>query len=109
MVSKIAAGLVLGALAIYGGIEAYPLIAGPSLSLASPLEGQVVQNGVVSIAGQATRATSLTLNGAPLLPDEKGAFSTTLAFAAGTSILTLTAVDRFGRDVTITRNMYVPE
>lgn len=109
MVGKIAVGLVLGALILYGLVEAYPLIVGPSLDLTSPINGQVSPKGLISIQGQVARVSSLTLNDVPLLPDEQGHFSTTLAFPAGTSILTLTAKDRFGRKVIITRSIYVPE
>jgi hypothetical protein len=108
MLGKITVGVVLAALAVYGLIEALPLILGPSLVVDSPISGQTVPLGILTVTGEVKRVTALTLDGAPLLPDEKGAFSSTLAFPAGTSILTFTASDRFGRKITTTRTIYVP-
>lgn len=101
-------GLVLAALLVYGGIEAWPLVAGPSLSIDSPTDYAPYPGGVVSIRGTAPRAAELLLNGAPLLPDQRGAFASTLTFPRGGSILTFEARDRFGRKVTATRSIYVP-
>lgn len=109
MTGKIATGLILAALLVYGLIEGYPLLAGPSVTLESPKNGESFTAGVALISGKVKRATSLTLNGTSLLPDEKGSFLSTLAFPKGTSILTLVAKDRFGRTSVITRSIYVPD
>lgn len=102
-------GAVLVALAAYGGMEALPLIAGPSIIIDSPADNAAFSSGgVVSIRGRAPRAARLSLNGAPLLRDRQGNFSTVLAFPAGGSVLTFTATDRFGRTVTATRSVFVP-
>lgn len=100
--------LVLIASAGYGLVEAWPLIAGPSLSIDSPTDYAPFPGGIVSIRGKAPRAATLTLNGAPLLHEEDGTFSSTLTFPEGSSILTFVAIDRFGRRVTATRTIYVP-
>ena len=92
----------------YGGIEAWPLLAGPVLSIDSPLPHATYPFGIVSIQGTAARATALTVNGAPLLHDQNGAFSSTLTFPRGGSILTFVAIDRFGRSVTASRSIFVP-
>ena len=57
--------------------------------------------------GKVARAASLTLNGAPLLYDQNGVFSSTLTFPRGGSILTFVVIDRFGRTVTAARSIYV--
>ncbi len=107
MFSKAIFGLVLAGLLVYGFIEARPLLMGASLTISSPIDGAAAE-GVVLIAGTSQRATTLTLNGGPLYPDENGDFSSMLALSTGTSILTFTASDRFGRTVTLTRTIYVP-
>lgn len=99
---------ILALMLAYGVFEARPLLLGPSLELQSPVNGQTVPDGLLAISGTATRTVSLTLDGAPLLPDQQGRFAATLAFPSGTSILTLSARDRFGRTVTITRSIFVP-
>ena len=93
---------------VYGFMEAWPLMYGPNLAIASPEDGASFEGGVVTIAGNAARAAQLTLNGATLLHDQNGDFSSTLTFPRGGSILTFVAIDRFGRTVTATRSILVP-
>ncbi|HET9641423.1 MAG TPA: hypothetical protein VFP46_01060 [Candidatus Paceibacterota bacterium] len=92
----------------YGLVEAWPLIAGPTLVISSPEDDAAFADGIVPVLGQAARAADLTLDGAPLLHDQEGRFSSTLTFPHGTSILTFVAKDRFGRTVTATRHILVP-
>lgn len=100
--------LVLLIIVGYGLSEAWPLLAGPSLSIASPAQNAPYPSGIVSIRGNAARAASLTLNGTPVLHDQNGDFSSMLTFPRGGSILTFVATDRFGRSVTATRTIFVP-
>ncbi len=102
----IAAVLVI--LAGYGLMKAWPLLAGPSLFIVSPAENASYSDGIVTVQGRAARAAALTLNGAPVLHEEDGKFSSTLTFPRGGSILTFVATDRFGRTVTETRSVFVP-
>ncbi len=95
-------------LATYGLVEAWPLLAGPALSIESPRDGAPFPSGIVTTKGTAQRIAKLTLNGEPLLRDENGSFSTTLTFPQGGSILTFVATDRFGRHITSTRTIFVP-
>ncbi|MSU74189.1 hypothetical protein EXS57_00215 [Candidatus Kaiserbacteria bacterium] len=92
----------------YGLIEAWPLLAGPSLSITSPINNMPYPDGIVSVQGTVMRTASLTLNGAPISHDQNGNFSSTLTFPRGGSILTFVATDRFGRSVTATRSIFVP-
>jgi hypothetical protein len=96
--------MVLG----YGVVEGWPLLAGPTLSISSPLNNATVPGGTVQVSGKANRATTLTLDGDPLPHDQDGTFSSILTFPHGGSILTFVAKDRFGRVVTITRTIFVP-
>ena len=99
---------ILLTLAGYGLCEAWPLITGPSLSLVSPANNASFPDGVVVIQGKAVHASQLILDGAPVLREENGDFSATLAFPRGNSLLTFSASDRFGRRVTATRTIFVP-
>ncbi|MFI5260573.1 MAG: PrsW family glutamic-type intramembrane protease, partial [Candidatus Paceibacteria bacterium] len=107
-------GLTFGAASALGFTLAssltkfWPLIAGPALRITSPLNQATYPDGIVTITGQASRIAMLTLDGAQLLHDKDGSFSTTLTFPAGESILTFVATDRFGRRVTATRSIFVP-
>ena len=100
--------LTLALLAVYGLIEAWPLIRGPVLTIESPVDNETIQDGIVSIHGNVARAALFTLNGASLLHDQNGDFSSTFTFPRGGSILTFVAVDRFGRTITETRTIFVP-
>ena len=106
--TKYLIGAVLIVLIGYGLIKAWPLIAGPSLYIASPTDNAPFTNGIVVVSGRAERAAMVTLNGAPLLHDQNGEFSSTLSFPRGGSILTFVVTDRFGRTVAETRTIFVP-
>ncbi|MHB1163317.1 MAG: hypothetical protein ACYCZZ_02215 [Minisyncoccota bacterium] len=103
----IAAVLIL--LAGYGLVEAWPLLAGPSLSIESPQDNASFPDGIVTIRGKALRIAKLMLDGASVLHDENGSFALTLTFPRGASILTFVATDQFGRHETITRTIFVPD
>ena len=103
--------LILGVLLIIGGygcVKAWPLVAGPALRIDSPADNASFPDGIVEVRGKALRAATFTLDGAPVLREEDGSFSSTLTFPRGGSILTFVAVDRFGRSVTATRFIFVP-
>lgn len=97
--------LILG----YGLLKAYPLLAGPQLFIESPAEGATVADGFLTVAGTVRYGETLAVNGARLLIDEHGRFTDTLTLPYGNAILLLSASDRFGRRVTETRTVYVPE
>lgn len=105
---KILAAITLVLLAGYGVIKAIPLIAGPQIEVTSPVDYQTVPDGFVTISGRAVHTSTLTLNGAPFLIDEKGYFETTLLLPSGGAILSLTATDRFGRQTSVERNVFIP-
>ncbi|MDE1944596.1 MAG: hypothetical protein KGH97_03850 [Patescibacteria group bacterium] len=92
----------------YGLVEALPLITGPTLSITSPTNDASYPGGVVTIEGTVLRAAELTLDGATVLHNQNGSFSSTLTFPRGSSILTFVATDRFGRTVDTRRTIFVP-
>ena len=95
-------------LASYGVVKGLPLVLGPHLTLTSPADGQSFLDGFVLIEGVAERTENLSLNGAPLLIDASGHFSTTLVLPHGGAILSLTATDRFGKSTSLRRTIFVP-
>lgn len=105
---RTAIGIALALLLVYGAIKAYPLLSGPSLTIDSPTPYATVPDGFLTLSGTAKRTETLTLNGAVLLIDENGHFSTTLTLPQGDAILSLTARDRFGRSVHGVRTVHVP-
>ena len=92
----------------YGLVEAWPLITGPELSIISPANNASFPSGIVTVEGKALRVAQLTLDGATVLHDQDGSFSSTLTFPHGSSILTFVATDRFGRTIRTRRTIFVP-
>lgn len=101
-------GIALILLVGYAVVEAWPLLSGPSITLSSPQHAESYPGGLVTVSGTAHRVSDLSLNGAPLLIDETGAFSRLIILPKGGAILTLVATDRFGRSITKQASVYVP-
>lgn len=101
--------LVLSILIGYGLIEAWPLILGPAISIESPADHGTYTDGIVTVKGKASRISMLSLDGATLPHELDGSFSSILTFPRGASILTFVATDRFGRRITTTRSIFVPD
>ena len=99
---------VLLALVGYGSVEAWPLLEGPSIVIDAPTDNAPFPGGIVAVRGRAPRAARLSLDGAPVLRDQNGNFSSMLTFPRGGSILTFVATDHFGRTVSATRSIFVP-
>ncbi|MDB5189580.1 MAG: hypothetical protein JWL82_537 [Parcubacteria group bacterium] len=108
MLVRIGTFIALLLLAGYGAFKAYPLISGPEVTLASPRDGQTFTDGFVRVEGVSSRTEDLSLDGAPLLIDEAGRFSTVFVLPHGGAILSLTATDRFGKTETVRRTIFVP-
>ena len=108
MLIRSAIAFVLFLLLGYGALEAWPLLTGPSLAIESPSRLAYLPDGNAQIIGRASRTETLWLDGAPLLIDEKGNFATTLLLPSGGAILSLTATDRFGNEITERRTVFVP-
>lgn len=107
MPTRTIAAICLVILLGYGAVVAWPLLTGPTLSIASPAELATVPDGHTVIEGTAHHTKTLWLNGAPLLMDQDGNFRATLTLPSGGAILSLTATDRFGREITERRSVFV--
>ncbi len=81
----------------YGAFEARRLIAGPEITIYSPVSGTSTSSDVVLISGLAQNISFLTINDAPAFADESGHFTATLSPPRGYAIFTVAATDRFGR------------
>ena len=100
------AAVLLVVLVGYGMIAAWPILSGPTIAIASPEDYSTFSGGAVRIEGRARHSDTLWLNGSPLLMDQSGNFATTLTLPSGGAILSLTATDRFGREITERRFVY---
>lgn len=91
--------LVGGAL-IYGMYRAYPLIAGPSLEIISPIDGDIVGSSTFKVIGKAKRAKVITLQGRPIMIDTDGGFIETLVASPPYTTIIMTVTDNYGKTVT---------
>lgn len=94
-------GLALVTIA-YGTFRAYPLVAGPSITVYSPTDGDYVASTTFEVSGQVKRANVITLQGKPITIDTEGHFSETLVAQAPYTILILVATDSYGETVSKT-------
>lgn len=95
-------GIILGciAVAVIAGYAFYallPYLSGPSLSA-----HEATENGVTTVTGRTERVSYLSVNGAPVPLSEDGSFSVKRAYPPGYTAVTLSAKDRFGREITRT-------
>lgn len=93
--------LVLAALFIaYGYYQARNLIQGPSITL-THIPDRVTDERAFTLTGTARNIVSLTLNGKPVYTNEQGDFTHKLILESGSTIMTLTAEDRYGRTTSV--------
>ena len=96
----------------YGLFEAGRLIEGPVITIEYPIDGSATSSTGVLIAGEAQNISFLTINDLPSYTDKSGHFSELLSIPPGFTVLTVRAVDRFGRrtakSVSITVLNYCP-
>jgi hypothetical protein len=81
----------------YAGFEARRLIEGPVVEITSPKNGSATSTTLLVVSGKAHDISFLTVNDKPAFTDVSGHFSVTLSPPAGIAIITVAAVDRFGR------------
>ena len=91
--------LAVLAFVLYGLFEARRLLEGPRITITSPADGSAVSEALVRIAGEAHNIAFLTINDKPAFTDEEGRFELLLTPAAGYTVFTVAATDRFGRSV----------
>jgi len=90
-------GLLCAIIIGYGLWQSRELIAGPVISVESPTNGGVVSDTNVTLSGQVTNVSYITLNGRQIYADTDGSISEPLLLAEGYNVIQLTGTDKFGR------------
>jgi hypothetical protein len=93
------APLILGVIAAviviaYSAYAAYPYLRGPILVVNQPSFGTTT-----TITGHTVRVSALAVDGLPVPLDEGGSFAVERAYPPGYTVVTVRAVDRFGRSI----------
>ncbi len=96
-VSLLLVALLGVALLSYGLFEARKLLEGPVITIEYPRDGSATSSPMVVISGEAQNIAFLTINDTPAYTDENGHFIELLSPPPGVTVITVAAVDRFGR------------
>lgn len=83
----------------YAAWRSTPYFRGPSLEIFQPADGSTISSTTVTLAGRATRANLIEMNGAPIEIDEEGNFRETLIVFPGVNIVSLDVTDQFKRKI----------
>ncbi len=81
----------------YAFYAALPILAGPSLSMESPVPYQATSSSRVLVSGSTERVQFLWINGNPVALSENGSFAVLRSIPAGYTEFVIKADDRFGR------------
>jgi hypothetical protein len=96
----------------YGLFEARRLVEGPVITITAPANGSATSSPLITVQGVAENVSFLTVDDKTVSADTSGHFSVTLSPPAGYTIITVAALDRFGRrtrkSVSITILNYCP-
>lgn len=84
---------------LYGLFRAYPLVAGPSITIYAPSDGDYVASTTFEVSGRVERANVITVQGRPITIDTEGHFSETLVAQTPYTILVLVATDAYGETI----------
>lgn len=97
-----------GILSWYVAFQARAFIAGPSITLHSDATA-LRDTRTIIIEGVAQNVTAIMLNDRPIFTDDKGNFRERLVLENGYTIMTLRALDRYGREKVVTQSfVYTP-
>jgi len=96
--------LIVGLLLGYGVFQARFFLAGPVITLESPL-ATLQENQTVLVAGTAKNITEISINGRQIHTDAEGLFEESLVLPSGYTIMTVHAKDRYGRTVSVTKEL----
>lgn len=91
-------GLVV-IITVYAVFQGYDLIRGPILEVKSPENGSSFSDPAIEIEGLAKNISFIYLNDKQIFVDPEGNFKEKLLLLPGYNIITLSAKDRFNREV----------
>lgn len=97
------------ALVGYLGLHVRELLAAPSLTLYSPVQGLTTSAKAIEIQGKTSPGATVEINGAPLPPPPSGEFKHLLVLKRGINTITISAKKRYSRTAEIVRQILILE
>ena len=82
----------------YSLYQARAILIGPKVWIEHPQDGEALSEPLVTMRGRSSNIAWISLNGRQIFTDEMGGWAEKLIVASGTSIMTVEARDRFGRE-----------
>lgn len=79
----------------------------PGLRIQNPIENAKVTSDVVSVTGKTDQNVLITINGTSVLVDNNGYFTKDVMVFPGPMTITVTAVNSFGRKMTVQRHIVI--
>ncbi len=92
-------GLLVVLALIYGGFRAYPLVAGPTITIYNPHDGDAVSGATFELSGGVQRVKEITVNGRPIPIGTDGNFTEIMMAQAPYTTLVITATDFYGKTI----------
>lgn len=93
----------------YIGWQTKHIFAPPPLTIETPREGQIMQNGTVALQGTSLPETKIQINGRELITDPRGHFTEMLDLVPGNNRITVVAIQKHGARTTSIRNIIFEE
>jgi len=89
--------LIVAVVAGYSYFKFHDFLAGPIITLVSPIDGASLNKELVMVKGKAERISAIFLNGRKIFTDKTGAFNEPILLSAGYNMMEVSAEDQFGR------------
>lgn len=98
-------GILILVAVVYGVWRAYPLIAGPHVTVYAPHDGDIVSSSTFQLSGRVSRVKNISVQGRSIPIDKEGNFNETLVAQAPYSIITIVATDFYDKTIVKTFNV----
>jgi len=79
----------------------------PALVVSIPKEQQVFTSSDIAVLGKTDQNATVSVNNTPISVDQNGSFKKTISLFSGKQIITIKAINRFGKETTLERHIEV--
>ena len=100
--------ILIATATIYGLWRAFPLLAGPHVTIISPKNDSTVASTTFQLTGNVTRVKDITVQGRSIPIDKNGNFTEVLVAQPPFTIITISATDFYNKTITKTLRV-IPE
>jgi hypothetical protein len=91
---------------VYAAYKSKNLVAGPSITIATPENGQTFDRSVITVEGKTKNVVEISVNNRPIFVDDQGVFKEKYLLSPGQNTVGLLVKDKFGRMTQKTLELY---